>query len=155
MLATPTIRPASAADAFAVALLVRRLLEIVLPPERLTPLATLEQTAARLLAEGAIVAYLAEAGGAPVGLVTLTEFHAIFARGVMGEICEIYVEPTWRSSGLGERLVATARDHGQARGWSRIELTAPMAGSAGAERAWAFYRRLGFADIGPRLMLPL
>lgn len=155
MTETPTIRLATAADAPAVALLVHRLLGSLLPPEKVTPLATLQATSARLLGEGLIDAFLAEAGGAPAGLVTVTEIHAIFARGAMGELCEVYVEPGWRASGLAEQLIERAREHGRARGWSRLELSAPLGDAPGAERAYAFYRRLGFVSVGPRLMLPL
>jgi GNAT superfamily N-acetyltransferase len=155
MTETPRIRLAGPADAPAVALLVHRLLGSLLPPEKVMPLATLRDTAGRLLTESLIDAFLAEAGGEPVGLVTLTEIHAIFARGAMGELCEVYVEPGWRASGLAGALIERARAHGRARGWSRLELSAPLGDAPGAERAYAFYRRLGFVSVGPRLMLPL
>jgi len=150
------IRRAGTADAAAVGRLAHRLLERLLPPERLMPLAQAQEAAGRLLAPGGgLAAYLAEATGQAIGLITLTELHAVFARGAFGEIAELYVEPQWRSALVGERLVTEARRHAAAAGWSRLELSAPLAGSAGAERAWAFYRRLGFVEVGPRFMLRL
>ena len=150
------VRPATAADAATVGRLVHRLLEIVVPPEKLMAEADAVETAGRLLRPGGgLEGYLAEAGGEAVGVITLTELHAVFARGAFGEIAELYVEPAWRSARVGEQLVEQAKVHGRARGWSRLELSAPLAGSAGAERAWAFYRRLGFGEVGPRMMLKL
>jgi len=151
----PTIRPATPADAPAVGQLVRRLLELVVPPERLTPLPPLVEAAARLLDEGKMEAWLAEAGGQAVGLITVVTVHAIYARGAFGEVNELYVEPGFQGSGLSRRLVEVARDHGKAAGWSRLQLSAPQAGTPGAARANAFYARLGFTDVGPTLMLPI
>lgn len=151
----PTIRPATRADAPAVGRLVRSLLELAVPAHRLTPTEVLAEAAERLLAEGKILAWLAEAEGRTVGLITVATLHAIYARGAFGEVNELYVEPEFRATGLARRLIETAQTHGRAQGWSRLQLSAPEAGTPGAARAYAFYARLGFRDVGPTLMLPL
>ncbi|HKY93705.1 MAG TPA: GNAT family N-acetyltransferase [Kiloniellales bacterium] len=151
----PVIRPCVVADAPAIGLLIRQLLEVAVPPERLTAVELLAETAGRLLRDGKMVAWLAESEGRPVGLITATTVHAIYARGAFGEINEVYVEPDFRATGLAPRLIETVRAHGRTQGWSRIQLSAPQAGTAGAERAYAFYARLGFGDVGPTFMVPL
>lgn len=151
----PTIRPCVAADAPAIGLLIRRLLEVTVPPERLTPAEVLSETAGRLLQDDRIVAWLAEFAERPVGLVTATTAHAIYARGAFGEINEVYVEPGFRATGLARRLIETVSDFGRTQGWSRVQLSAPQAGTPGAERAYAFYERIGFADVGPTYMVKL
>jgi GNAT superfamily N-acetyltransferase len=151
----PAIRRCVVADAPAVGLLVHRLLETAVPPERLSPAALLVETAERLLREDRMVAWLAEAGARPVGLVTAMTAYAVFARGAFGEINEVYVEPDVRATGLARGLIDTVRAYGKTQGWSRIQLSAPQAGTPGAPRAYAFYARLGFADVGPTLMVSL
>ncbi len=151
----PTIRRATAADAPSVGHLVRRLLEPIVPAARLTPQAVLAETAGRVLSGDGLLAWIAEAEGKAVGMIASIQLYAIFALGAFGEITELYVEPEWRASGLAGRLVGEVQAHGRERGWSRLELTAPPAGSVGAERAWAFYKRLGFGKVGPRMMLAL
>jgi len=149
----PAIRRGTAADAPVVGLLVHRLLQTAVPPGRLTPVEFLVETAARLLREEKMVAWLAEVDGRPVGLVTAITAHAVYARGAFGEINEVYVEPDFRATGLAARLIGTVRAYAPTQGWTRIQLSAPEAGTPGAERARAFYTRLGFADVGPTLML--
>lgn len=153
-----TIRQASRADAEAIGLLVHRLLSGLLPPGQVAAADELAAAARSLFDEGhGFAAYLAEeADGTPAGLVTLTELCAVFARGRFGEVAELYVEPAWRSRRLGQRLLEVAAEHGRRVGWTRLELTAPHAEDApDAARAWAFYRRLGYLDAGPRLKLKL
>lgn len=152
-MAPPAIRRCTAADAPAVGLLVHRLLQTAVPPARLTPVEILVDAAQRMLREEKMVAWLAEAEGRPVGVITAITAHAVFARGAFGEVNELYVDPEFRATGLAARLIETVRAYGPSQGWTRIQLTAPEAGSPGAERAWAFYARLGFADVGPTLML--
>ncbi|SME88617.1 N-acetylglutamate synthase, GNAT family [Tistlia consotensis] len=153
-----TIRAATRADAGTIGSLVHRLLAGIMPPDQLLPVETLSEAAGRLFDEGpGFAAYLAEeADGTPAGLITLTELGAVFARGRFGEVAELYVEPAWRSRQLGARLIARAAEHGRAAGWTRLELTAPHADDApDASRAWAFYRRLGFVEAGPRMKVKL
>jgi GNAT superfamily N-acetyltransferase len=98
-------------------------------------------------------AFLAREGGREVGVLTVTEHVAVYAGGRYGAIDELYVAPGLRSAGVGARLVAAARAHGVARGWRRLDVTAPP-GEAW-ERSVRFYERLGFVFTGPKLRLDL
>ena len=162
------IRRATPDDAETIGGLVHRLLAGIMPPEQVPAVAELAEAAHRLFTEGpGFAAYLAEepagdgsgegrTGSRAVGLVTLTELGAVFARGRFGEVAELFVDDSWRSRRLGQRLVERAVDHGRTAGWSRLELTAPHADEApDAARAWAFYRRLGFVEAGPRMKIKL
>jgi GNAT superfamily N-acetyltransferase len=72
------------------------------------------------------VAFLAEtASGEAVGVVTVVETFAIYANRCYGIINEMYVAPDYRSGGVGARLVSEVITLGRARGWSRIDVTAP------------------------------
>jgi GNAT superfamily N-acetyltransferase len=93
-----------------------------------------------------------DAAGNVLGLMTLTEGFAIYANGRFGIIPEMFVRSDARSFGIGAALIATARGVGVERGWSRIEVTGP---EAGTERTIAFYRRNGFTAAGPKLKLAL
>jgi len=96
------------------------------------------------------LAFLAETPeGEAVGVLTVAESFALYAKGQYGIINELYVRPTFRSTAVGAQLIATAARHGQSLGWRRIDVTAPE-----SER-WArtrdFYARQGFVFAGPKL----
>jgi GNAT superfamily N-acetyltransferase len=96
------------------------------------------------------VAFLAEAGdGEAVGVVTVVEAFAIYANGCYGIINEMYVAPGYRSAGIGARLVSEVVSYGRARGWSRVDVTAPE--SERWERSRRFYEAQGFEFTGPKL----
>jgi GNAT superfamily N-acetyltransferase len=146
------IDQATTADAPVVALFVKDLLAELFDSER--DAETMTATAHRLLAAPDLfTAFVARHGDEPVGVLTLATCVAVYADGEFGEIAELCVAPTHRSSGIGEALIGAAADHGRRRGWSRLEVGAPP-----AER-WArtvdFYRTNGFGEIGPRLGLTL
>jgi GNAT superfamily N-acetyltransferase len=146
------VRLATPADAPLVAEAVRRLLTEL--SDRDTDGAAFPAVAADLLSRpDAFAALLAFDGARCVGVLTLSSCVSVYARGDFGEIAELYVDPAWRSQGVGRLLVEAAAAHGHARGWSRLEVGAPPA------EAWArtvaFYRNNGFSEIGPRLGLSL
>jgi GNAT superfamily N-acetyltransferase len=96
-------------------------------------------------------AFLARDAGRDIGVLTLTEHVAIYAGGRYGVIDELWVAPEHRSTGVGARLVEAARTHGAARGWRRLDVTAPP--GPAWERSLRFYERLGFVFTGPKLRL--
>jgi len=91
--------------------------------------------------------------GATVGVLTLVSSFAIYAQGDYGVINEMFVAPDARSAGVGHALVAAALEFARARGWARVEVTAPES------RRWArtqrFYENEGFVFTGPKLKLML
>jgi GNAT superfamily N-acetyltransferase len=89
------------------------------------------------------------ADGRLAGVLTLFESFAIYAAGAYGIISELYVAPAHRSSGVGRALVEAAVAHGRARGWLRIDVTAPE--DPRFERTRRFYEREGFVFTGPKL----
>lgn len=93
--------------------------------------------------------FIAELEGRPVGLATLTQTQAIYAGGEYGVIDEMYVVPEARSLGVGAKLVEACVAEAKARGWIRLDVTAPT------EDRWvrtvAFYEAQGFRFTGPKL----
>lgn len=96
-----------------------------------------------------IQAFAAVDGNVVVGVLTLAESFAIYANGAYGIINEMYVTPSHRSSGVGAKLVDATKDYGAARGWSRIDVTAPE--SERWARSKKFYKDCGFTFAGPKL----
>lgn len=87
--------------------------------------------------------------GAAVGVVTVTEAFAFYAGGRHGIINEMYVAPSHRSSGVGGQLIRAVASLGRAKGWRRIDVTAPE--SARWARTRRFYEQQGFVFAGPKL----
>ena len=108
-------------------------------------------TADNLLTDRSISAYVAETAGTPVGVITLNACAAVYAGGMFGEICELYVVPRHRSDGVGHLLIKAAIDHARKQGWQTLEVGAPDVPAWA--RTVAFYNREGFSEIGPRLHL--
>jgi GNAT superfamily N-acetyltransferase len=98
------------------------------------------------------VALLAQDEDEIVGVVTLVESVSLYAGGRIGVINELYVEPAYRSEGVGKMLLDAAANFARANGWRRLEVTTP-----GEEylRTRRFYEREGFMEIGPRYKLTL
>lgn len=114
------------------------------------------QLVAELLAmKERVYGFLAFAGDRPVGVIMLSESAALFARGTYATITELYVVPDQRSSGVAMRLIEAAVDLGTVKGWSQLELAAPRPPMWTRNSSLALYFKAGFAEIGPRLKLPL
>lgn len=88
-------------------------------------------------------------GGQILGVLTLSVTFAIYANGEYGVIDEMYVDPRFRSAGIGARLVEEAVDIGRGLGWTRIDVTAPE--SERWSRTRRFYESIGFEFTGPKL----
>ncbi len=82
-----------------------------------------------------------------VGVVTLAETLSLYAGGRIGVLNELYVVPEYRSAGVGKILLDAAKELGEERGWTRLEVTTP---GDEYERTLRFYEREGFMEIGPR-----
>ena len=93
--------------------------------------------------------FIASHNGEPVGLMSLNQCTAIYALGTFGEISELYVDPSVRSSGLGRKLIETAVEFAHSRGWTMLEVGAPSVPMW--QRTVDFYLRNGFEEVGPRL----
>jgi len=83
------------------------------------------------------------------GIITMSEGLSIYAGGKFGVIREFYIMPEMRSKGLGKALLEKAKKFGRSKGWRRIEVTPPD--KTKWRRAYRFYVREGFREIGPRI----
>lgn len=102
-----------------------------------------------LLENGRYVVFVAHDSDARlVGVITLVESCALYAGGFIGTIPEFYVDPGWRSQGVGTALVEAARSYAQLRGWKRLEVATPPLPQFA--RTLAFYERQGFEITGGR-----
>lgn len=115
----------------------------------------LEALAAQIasLGERHVTFVATDAGARIVGVLTLATSFAIYAAGEYGVINEMYVVPDERCARVGALLIAAAAAHGRARGWRRIDVTAPE--SERWRRTHVFYERNGFVFTGPKLKLAL
>lgn len=96
---------------------------------------------------GAIIGYMAER---PIAMSTFTESYALYAGGKIGVIPEFYVDPAYRSSGVGAKLISAVKDYGHNHGWSCIELCTPPLPEF--ERTLGFYQNNGLIAVGGRKM---
>ena len=147
-----SIEPAAPAEAETVALLVKALLEEIMAASGAAKF-TLDfaATVARcrdFLKSGEYTVLVARQQHMAVGFIALTETRSLYAGGIFGIIPEFYVKAEFRSCGLGARLLTAAREHGQARGWVRLEVTTPPLPEF--ERTLSFYQSHGFAIAGGR-----
>jgi len=107
----------------------------------------IENDCRNFLKSGRYVVYLAQAAGAQcAGFATLCESHALYAGGSFGIIQEFYVEPQFRSAGLGRRLLDAVVAHGRRLGWKRLEMCTPPLPEF--DRTLEFYRHNGFEITG-------
>jgi GNAT superfamily N-acetyltransferase len=105
-----------------------------------------------ILKQGGYIVLLSEKPeGDATGILTMTESQSIYAGGMFGIIQEFYVIPEMRSRGVGKALLKRAREYGKNTGWKRIEVTPP--GKSKWPRAYSFYCRELFKEIGPRMKL--
>ena len=89
---------------------------------------------------------------AVVGVITVVESLSLSAGGRYGVINELFVVPEYRSEGVGKMLLDFAKEIGEQRGWTRIEVTTP---GDEFDKTLRFYEREGFWKIGPRYKFQL
>ena len=144
---TAAVRPATVADAEAIARHRIALFRAVMPearwPEADALLEASRDAVAETLGDGTAVAWLAEAAGAdaPVGSLVMHLVRRLPSptspSGREGYIVHAYVTDAHRSAGVGAALLAAAETDARARGLGRIRLHS-------ADRAVEFYLRAGF-----------
>lgn len=149
-----TIRQATADDAQIVGSMVNALLcELFTDHFSKDELPEHVEAARSLMSTDHIYAFLAYDGINPVGLCTLHQCAAVYAKGLFGEISELYINPDCRSGGLGAMLIDAAKTFGRQQGWSIIEVGAPDVPRC--QRTVDFYLDYGFSEVGPRLEIGL
>ena len=89
----------------------------------------------------------------PVGAITISQSTAIYNGGDYGVITELYVREGFRSMGLGNNLLKTAKDFAKEQGWKVIEVGAPK--KEEWPRTIEFYKKNGFLERGPKLRIHL
>ena len=90
---------------------------------------------------------LGESAGRPVAVCTVSFLQAMRTRGGYAIIQEMFVEPEWRSTGVGMEVLQFALNHAVVNGRQTVELGTPYHG----ERQIQFYQRAGFTEVGARL----
>ena len=137
------IRPATAADAGAIATIYNQGIE-----DRIATLETELRTrderrqwlAARSLRHPVIVA---EAGGQVVGWGSLNVFNARKAYEYVADF-SVYIERGWRGKGVGSRLLTRLIELGRELGYHKLVLSAFPSNTGGM----ALYQKLGFRTVG-------
>lgn len=145
--ATVVVRPATDADAAAVAEAVAALLVELgaTPPDP----GAMRAAAQAVIADD--VALLAEEGDAVVGVLAASWIAAVHAGGMYALIQDLWVDGARRSSGVGAELVASFCALAEARGATRIEVGIPRDTFAALADTRRFYERNGFEVVGARM----
>ena len=88
-----------------------------------------------------------DADGSMVAVCAVSFVDALRSAGRYAIIQEMFVEPDWRSSGVGRDVLRFALEHATSQGCRMVELGTPFHG----DRQIQFYQRAGFTNIGARL----
>src|SRR5689334_13312025 len=139
-MSAPTIRPAIASDAPALA---RMLDQLGYPTEASEIPKRLERMAER---PGTTV-FVAEQGGAPVGVVTVHLFTALHTSEPVAWLTALVVEETARGTGVGSALVQRAEEWAVRHGASRLALTSALRRT----EAHQCYKTRDYVHTGVRL----
>lgn len=150
MIGTATIRPATEADAGAVAAAVERLL-VELGGGR-PPRAELEAEVRAALEDPGIGATIvAETDGVIVGVLSASWQRALHVPGRYATIQDLWVDPDWRSRKVGAALVDELAALCRAQGVARVEVGLPRESFDAIRATEAFYLDNGFEQLGPRM----
>jgi GNAT superfamily N-acetyltransferase len=144
------VRPASVEEAPVVAAAARALLREL---DATPPAAdAMEATARTLIADrGAGEVFLADAGGAIIGMLAASWQVAIHVGGRYGLIQDLWVHRDWRSQSVGQGLIDALVAAARRREVTRIEVGVPRDGWPHLEATRRFYLRNDFGTIGGRL----
>jgi len=146
------VKPAKPADAETVAKLIGELLAEIMgatgSKEFNFNLIEAKASAEGYLRRNVYFAFIAwtDPGNEAVGVLSLYECHSLYAEGIFGTIAELFVRPAFRSQGIGQSLLKSARDFAATRDWKRIEVTTPPLPLF--QRSLEFYAKQGFAITG-------
>jgi GNAT superfamily N-acetyltransferase len=145
-----TVRPASQADAAAVAAAVEELL--VELGGRRPPRPELEAEVQAALDDPRIGALIvAEAGGEIVGVLSASWQRALHVPGRYATIQDLWVREDWRSRRIGAELVEALAELAGEQGVTRIEVGLPRESFEAIRATEAFYLGNGFEHLGPRM----
>ena len=84
--------------------------------------------------------WMIDMDGAPAGYVVLLLGYSLEFGGRFGLLDELFVEPSYRGSGIGADALAFAGQQCRARGWQALRLEVAQEN----QRAISLYRRSGF-----------
>lgn len=144
------VRPASPEEAPVVAAAARALLREL---DATPPAPDAMEVAARTLItdRDAGEVFLADAGGAIIGMLAASWQVAIHIPGRYGLIQDLWVHRDWRSQAVGHGLVDALVTAARQRQVTRIEVGVPRDGWPHLEATRRFYLRNDFGTIGGRL----
>ena len=145
------VREAGADDVAAFAAAVEALLD-ELGGRKPSPEELRGEVEALLAAREAGSLLVAEAeDGAMVGVLSASWQRAIHVPGVYATIQDLWVDPGWRSRGVGAGLVEGIASLCRERDVARIEVGLPRETFEAIAATRGFYERNGFAHLGPRM----
>lgn len=96
---------------------------------------------------------VATAEGVVVGVLSTSWLTAIHIPGRYGLIQDLWVHPSWRSSGVGATLLQALHERAREARIERVEVGLPKETFAGLRATEIFYKRHGFTPLGPRMRL--
>jgi branched-chain amino acid aminotransferase len=86
-----------------------------------------------------------------VGVLAASWQHAIHVPGRYCILQDLWTHPAWRSQGVGAALVAELLERMREEDVDRVEVGLPSDCFAALAATEAFYRKNGFAQLGPRM----
>ncbi len=92
---------------------------------------------------------IAETHGSPVGMASCHVQWLLHHAAPVAEIQEIYVDPTLRSQGIGQKLIEAIKKFAEVRGAAQIEVTSNLT----RHDTHRFYEREGFKKTHAKLVL--
>ncbi len=94
---------------------------------------------------------VAESAGSLVGVLSSSWQRAIHVPGRYAVVQDLWVDPAWRSDGVGAALIEELAVRARAAGAPRLEVGLPPEHFAAIGKTTAFYRANGFEHLGPRM----